>query len=105
MALTMVEPGRFLLDGAVVFDNAPVIEREGRRVLSQCSECGNSRWLVSLKGLKLADSSALSVCLSWIRYSKQQDVRLCFTEIPQELHALARVCGIEKILENASCPS
>ena len=100
----MVEPGRFSLDGEIIFDTASTVESQGLGELKKGLGTGD-HWVISLSGIKRADSSALSVCLSWLRYARQQRVRLCFTDIPKELHALARVCGIHDLLINVSCPS
>lgn len=104
MSLSQVEPGRFVLEGDVTFETASVIEARGMVELKACSAKEVDHWIISLSGIGQADSSALSVCLSWLRYARQQQVRLCFTDIPRELHALARVCGIHDLLINVSCP-
>ena len=105
MTLKMIEPGRFAFDGDVIFDTASVVEMQGLKQLESALKLDLSHWQVGLSGIKQADSSALSVCLSWLRFSRKHNVHLCFTDIPQELHALASVCGISDLLNNASCPS
>lgn len=99
-----VEPGRFTLEGDVTFENASVVESEGLKVLQKSMADAPAHWQICLLGIQQADSSALSVCLSWLRFAQKQNARLCFTDIPRELHALARVCGISELLTSVSFP-
>ena len=105
MTLTTIEPGRFSLQGEVTFDNASEVESQGRDLLNTTLRQNVDRLEISLHALGHADSSALSVCLSWVRLARSHQMRLCFTDIPRELHALATVCGISAILNNVSSPS
>ena len=105
MTFRQVEPGRFILEGRVIFENASEVESEGLKALQKGQLDKPGQWQVSLLGVHQADSSALSVCLSWLRFARKQNIPLCFTDIPGELHALARVCGISELLTNVSCPA
>ena len=102
MTLTITDPGHFALQGDVTFDNASIVEQQGRSQLVSSLKAEIKQFDISLQALGHADSSALSVCLSWIRFARQHHVRLRFTNIPRELHALATVCGISEILNNVS---
>ncbi len=104
MTLTLSEPGRLSFQGDLTFDNAPVVEQQGRDQLEKALESAIDQIDVSLHALGQADSSALSVCLSWIRFVRSHDIRLCFTDVPKELHALATLCGISHILTSTSTP-
>ena len=105
MALKMLDPGQFVFEGDIVFDTAAAVDSQGLALLESSLQDNLNQWIISLSGLKQADSSALSVCLSWLRFSQKHFMRLCFTDIPCELHSLAKVCGISDLLINASCPS
>ena len=105
MTFKQVESGRFALEGSVVFDNASIVESEGLKELQKSLLDQPAHWQISLSGISQADSSALSVCLSWLRFAQNHNIRLCFTDIPRELHALARVCGISELLTNVSYPA
>lgn len=98
------EAGCFELQGEVVFDNASAVEQQGRDLLLKTLK-GCDRWVISLHGVGHADSSALSVCLSWLRLAREKGVSLCFTGIPDDLEALAQVCGINELLANVTCPA
>lgn len=105
MMFKQVESGRFALEGSITFENASTVESEGLKELQKNLSNQPALWQISLLSISQADSSALSVCLSWLRFAQQHNVRLCFTDIPRELHALAKVCGISELLTNVSCPA
>ena len=54
--------------------------------------------IVDLAGLAHADSSALAVMLALKRRAALEGVALGFASIPQGLHALAHVYGVEELL-------
>ena len=101
MTLSMTEQGQMILKGDVTFDNALEIANQGLEMLAQSTQ--NKRVEISLEHLAHADSSALSVFLTWLRYSRQQQMSLCFTNVPCGLYALATLCGMHDILSDASC--
>ncbi len=100
MSLALFEPGHFKLSGIINFETSPVIELQGRKLLESTSE---DRWEINLRGVSQADSSALSVCLSWIRLASERNKSICFSGMPAELEALAQVCGIQGIINSVSC--
>ena len=104
MSLERLESGHYVLKGIVTFDNAAVIEQSGRKLLLDELTAGQPRIQISLKELRQGDSSTLSVCLSWLRLVGNYDAAFCFSDIPVELQALAKVCGIDTLLEASSCP-
>lgn len=100
MTLAVVAPGRFKLHGRVNFATSAEIEAQGAHLLLASGDDG---WEIDLIGISHADSSALSVFLSWIRLAKKHQKSLCFTDMPDELEALAQVCGIQPLLNSVSC--
>ncbi|AMO58036.1 hypothetical protein GZ77_20095 [Endozoicomonas montiporae] len=104
MSLERLEPGHYTLRGIVTFDNAAVVEQTGRELLLNELTAGQPQIRISLKELHQGDSATLSVCLSWLRLSGNFDTIFCFSDIPVELQALAKVCGIDNLLEASSCP-
>lgn len=103
MSLELTEPGRYALKGIVTFDNAAVVEENGRRMIENDLQQGESRLEVNLAGLLQGDSSTLSVCLSWLRLARQYNASFCLSGIPGELQALAKVCGVESLLDESAC--
>ena len=104
MPLERLEPGHYALKGIVTFDNAAVVEENGRKLLQKELQSGQSSVRISLKELHKGDSATLSVCLSWLRLAGNYNTAFCFSGIPVELQALAKVCGIDELLDASSCP-
>ena len=105
MTLERVKSGQYILKGIVTFDNAASVEQHGRKLLEECLGQGITRVEVNLSELIQGDSSTLSVCLSWLRLASKQNASFCLSHIPGELLALAKVCGIDAILKESSCPA
>ena len=103
MPLERLEPGHYALKGIVTFDNAAVVEENGRKLLQNELHAGQSSVRISLQELHKGDSATLSICLSWIRLAENYNSTFCFSGIPEELLALAKVCGIDDLLEASSC--
>ncbi|WP_422449989.1 STAS domain-containing protein [Endozoicomonas sp. ALB091] len=99
MTLAVAAPGRFTLNGVVNFTTSAVVEEQGARLLLTS---GGDDWEIDLSGISQADSSALSVFLSWIRLAKKQQTSIEFVGMPHELEALAEVCGIQPLLNNVN---
>ena len=95
MSLSEVSPGRFQLSGAINFATAPDIEQQGRILLLATD---SAKWLIDLAGITQADSSALAVCLAWVRLARANRKTIIFTATPIELSALADVCGVAELL-------
>ena len=100
LGLSVAAPGQFELCGNINFENSPEIEYLGAKKL--LADSGH-RWAIDLKNVSQADSSALSVLLSWIRLAQAHDKVICFDGMPKKLHALAEVCNVDKVLDSVSC--
>lgn len=78
------------LAGRVDFDSAVALEQTGRRWLQQAgSACG-----LNLAALDYGNSALLAVLLSWQRQAQAQGKQLTVAQMPDNLHALADVCGL-----------
>ena len=95
MSLIEVSPGQFQLSGAITFATAPDIEQQGSTLLLTSD---SAQWIIDMTGITQADSSALAVCLAWLRLARANRKTLVFTAAPHELTALADVCGVGELL-------
>ena len=103
MSLSEVAPGQFQLSGAINFATAPEVEQQGSTLLLSSD---SAQWVVDMAGITQADSSALAVCLAWLRLARANRKTIVFTAAPNELSALADVCGVGELLGIAAtrCP-
>ncbi len=94
--LEAISPGQFKLVGVINFETSPAIEQQGQRMLQVSTD---EHWQIDLSGVIQADSSALSVCLSWVRLARAQKKSIKFNNMPLDLAALAEVCTVQKLLQ------
>ncbi|MDD7805441.1 MAG: STAS domain-containing protein, partial [Endozoicomonas sp. (ex Botrylloides leachii)] len=95
MLLETKDAGCFIVQGAVTFDNAAQVAEEGKKVLARAfTNNPKDAWFISLAEMALSDSSALSVFLSWVRFAQSKNTRLCFTNMPAQFEALAKVSDV-----------
>ena len=95
MSLIEVAQGQFQLSGAINFATSPDIEQRGSTLLLTSD---SAHWVVDMAGITQADSSALAVCLAWVRLARANRKTVIFTAAPIELSALADVCGVGELL-------
>jgi anti-anti-sigma factor len=53
---------------------------------------------VDLSGLEQADSTSLAMLIDWVRSAKAQHKDIGFSNMPQFMLDLGRVCGLDTIL-------
>ena len=94
--IAVTSPGRFAASGALTFANAKSARSEGLHALRTSSardlevDCG---------GITRSDSAGLAVLLDWMAVMKREGRPLCFANLPQGLLALARISGVEEMLQ------
>ncbi|WP_281646657.1 STAS domain-containing protein [Parendozoicomonas sp. Alg238-R29] len=93
--LSVVSPGRFSLIGEINKESVPGLVDRGWAALA---DHDGKDLLVDLSGVNHADSAALAMLLSWVRRSRNDGKDLSYYQFPEDLMALARVCGVDTLL-------
>lgn len=94
--IVVTAPGRFSARGALTFANAKRARLEGLHALRSSSardlevDCG---------AISRSDSAGLAVLLDWMASMKREGRPLCFSQLPQGLLAVARISGVEEMLQ------
>lgn len=94
--IVVTSPGRFAARGALTFANARRARSEGLHALRTSSardlevDCG---------GIAHSDSAGLAVLLDWMAIMKREGRPLCFANLPAGLLAVARISGVEDMLQ------
>ena len=89
-------PGRFAVRGALTFANARSARSEGLHALHTSS----ARDLeMDCAGIAHSDSAGLAVLLDWMAIMKRDGRPLCFAHLPPGLLAVARISGVEELLQ------
>lgn len=95
-AIAVTSPGKFAARGALTFGNARAARSEGLHALRTSSardlevDCG---------GITHSDSAGLAVLLDWMAVMKREGRPLCFANLPSGLLAVARISGVEQMLQ------
>ena len=94
--ITVTSPGKLAARGALTFGNARAARSEGLHALRTSS----ARDLeVDCSGITHSDSAGLAVLLDWMAIMKREGRPLCFVGLPPGLLAVARISGVEEMLQ------
>ena len=91
--------GRYRLSGSADLANARALLERGFEVFGQ-----QPRVELDLGGVTATDGAGLAVLLTWVERARAAGQRLSFVALPEQLLALARVCGVEPMLGAAARP-
>lgn len=94
--IVVTSPGGFAARGALTFANARSARSEGLHALRTSS----ARSLeVDCSDITHSDSAGLAVLLDWMAIMKREGRPLCFANLPPGLLAVARISGVEEMLQ------
>jgi ABC-type transporter Mla MlaB component len=93
-----VGPDRLAIRGALTFDTARLASAEGVRALTASTA---KRLEIDCAGVTAADSAGLAVCLVWLARAERDGRELSFANLPASIRALARISGIESVIDGA----
>src|SRR5271169_3376148 len=88
------EAGHFRLGGVLSFDTARAALDKGTAAFGD-----EQRVSVDLSGITHADSAGLAVLLTWVGRARRAGRTISYTALPVQLSRIARVCGVEGLLE------
>ena len=89
----MAGKGRWLLEGELDSSSVPAVLKSSAKGFT-----GSRKIQVDLKGVTRADSAGLALLVEWLRESERAGRVISFTNVPQQLLAIARLCGLDAIL-------
>ncbi len=96
--ITAVGADRLAIRGALTFDTARLASAEGVRALTASTA---KRLEIDCAGVTAADSAGLAVCLVWLARAGRDGRELRFANLPASIRALARISGIESVIDGA----
>lgn len=91
--LEAVSPGHYRLIGELDFDSVPALARRGGELFREPGDVQ-----VSLAGVARVDSAGLALLVDWLREASRRGCRIGFSQVPEQLLALARVSGVDELL-------
>jgi phospholipid transport system transporter-binding protein len=96
LEIVVTSPGRFAARGVLTFANGKRALSEGLHALRTSS----ARDLeVDCSGITHSDSAGLAVLLDWMAVMKREGRPLCFANLPSGLLAVARISGVDGMLQ------
>jgi ABC-type transporter Mla MlaB component len=96
--IAAVGPDRLAVSGALMFDTATLASAEGVRALTASTA---KRLEIDFAGVTAADSAGLAVCLVWLARAERDGRELRFANLPASIRSLARISGIESVIDGA----
>jgi phospholipid transport system transporter-binding protein len=88
--------GRSHVRGSLTFATARRARAEG---LQKFRDCGARACEVDCSGISSSDSAGLTVLLDWLALAKRDGRTLRFLSLPESLLAIARISGVEELLQ------
>jgi phospholipid transport system transporter-binding protein len=96
--IVSVAPDRYAVRGALTFRTARTACESAMRMLNG-SNGGGGPIEVDCAGVSESDSAGLAVLVYWLGRAQSAGRGLKFSNIPAEIHALARISDIDEIVE------
>lgn len=91
--LARTSDGHWLLEGELSFASVPAVLESSAADLT-----GSREVQVDLKGVSRADSAGLALLVEWLREAERAGRVITFTNVPEQLLAIASLCGLDEIL-------
>ncbi len=85
--------GRFRLSGELSFANVMAVRDRAARLFA-----GHAELWVELRRVERADSAGVALLVQWAKDAAAQRRTIHFTDLPPQMLAIARVCGLDRVL-------
>lgn len=98
--LTATGEGQLAVAGPMVFATAADLLVASRKLLT-----GGAPITIDLGSVTDADSAGLAVLLEWLRWARAEGRPSRFTRLPDKLLAIARLSGVDGLVQQGYSPS
>jgi phospholipid transport system transporter-binding protein len=89
-------PGKFVARGPLTFATARLARQSG---LAAFAAAGSRQIEVDCSGITSSDSAGMAVLLDWLAFAKRTGRSLHFTNLPEQVQAIARITDVLELLE------
>ncbi|GAB4392437.1 MAG: hypothetical protein Tsb005_06430 [Gammaproteobacteria bacterium] len=83
-----------VLSGDLTFDTVLAAQRQARLLFTSATK----QLVIDLHAIARSDSAGLALLLDWLRLAKHHQMNLQLMNVPAQLLAMAKVCGLDGIL-------
>jgi len=81
------------VQGRLTFDSASDLWRQSGQLFA-----GETVLEIDLAGVTHTDSGGLALLVEWLREASRQGARMTFSNLPEQMRALARAANLEPVL-------
>jgi phospholipid transport system transporter-binding protein len=92
-AILVSDDQTLVLSGRICYDTVTELCQQGKALMT-----GKPRLLVDLSQVSYSDSAGLVLLIEWLRYATGLQQQIIYLNLPEQLRAIANVCGVSKML-------
>lgn len=85
--------GEFAVVGELTFETVPGLWQQADQLFRNASALQ-----LDLSGVSRSDSSGVAMLVGWVRQAREQQRELKFTNTPDQMAAIVRVSGLDRVL-------
>lgn len=97
-AFSAAGEGRYRLAAPLTFATVPALQARGTALIQQ----GGGALVIDLSGISTADSAGLALLVDWLAEARARGGSLRYEQIPETLHALARLSEVDTLIAPAA---
>ncbi len=87
--LEQIQPGRYSLSGPLTFVSTPEL-LEAENIFAHAKQI-----TIDLQNVTHSDSASVALLIEWLRQAKKVGGDLHFVNLPPQIQAILRVCGLQ----------
>lgn len=88
------DTGHLRIHGELSFASVPALQRAAAGHIERAA----SPLLIDLGAVQRVDSAGLALLVDWLRQGRRHGLEMRFTGMPDQLMAIARASGLDKLL-------
>ena len=96
--LEVAADGSIELIGELNHQNVPSLLRKSDDMIVNNDTNQSSNLVINLNAVSRSDSAGVALLIEWTRQAKQFQKHIRFNNIPQQMHEIAEVTGVDKML-------
>jgi phospholipid transport system transporter-binding protein len=90
-SIELIEDGRLRVSGELSFKTVPALISSSQVFFKKNND-------IDLADVSRADSAGVALLIEWRRQAQKQNKSVCFSNIPSQMLAIARLSGVNELL-------
>ena len=96
--IELTSDGRIAVIGDLNHQTVPALLKQSVSVIFNDNGRQNANLAIDLSAVSRSDSAGVALLIEWTRQAKQFHKHIRFNNIPQQMHEIAEVTGVDKML-------